>query len=133
MGLVESTLIPATTRPLVRPEMMAQLPSFSLDSAKFTDGSTGFVVTRVDLAKNTNTKTIALKFYYKPSDTRLVFVGQDESIVTFEKDIATNKVICRVEVVNQPPIIRQCVSTYEPIDNLILDHVGDLYRITLPN
>ena len=133
MGIAESTLNAATTRPLVRPELVAQLPSFSLDSAKFTDGSTGFIVTRVDLAKNSNTKTIPLKFYYRPSESRLVYVGTDESIVTFEKDTASSKVICRVEVVGQSPIVRNCVITYEPLDDRIIDHISDLYRITLNN
>ena len=133
MGIAESTLNAATTRPLVRPELVAQLPSFSLDSAKFTDGSTGFIVTRVDLAKNSTTKTIPLKFYYRPSESRLVYVGTDESIVTFEKDTASSKVISRVEVVGQSPIVRNCVITYEPLDDRIIDHISDLYRITLNN
>ncbi len=133
MGIAESTLNVATTRPLVRPEMMAQLPSFSLDSVKFTDGSTGFLVTRVDLAKNSTTKQIPLKFYYRPSESRLVYVGTDESVVSFEKDMASGKVICRVEVVGQSPIIRQCVITYEPLDDRVIDHINDLYKITLSN
>ena len=133
MGLAESTLNTSTTRPLVRPELMSQLPSFSLDSAKFTDGSTGFVVTRVDIAKNSTTKTIPLKFYYKPSESRLVYVGLDESVISFEKDLVTSKVVCRVEVVGQSPIIRQCVITYEPLDDRVIDHIGDLYRMVLTN
>lgn len=133
MGIAESTLNAATTRPLVRPELVAQLPSFSLDSAKFTDGSTGFIVTRTDLAKNSTTKTVPLKFYYRPSESRLVYVGHDESVITFEKDTASTKVICRVEVVGQSPIIRHCVITYEPLDDRVIDHIGDLYRITLTN
>ena len=134
MGLAESKLTIGHSRPLVRPDLPSQLPSFSLDSAVFSgDGKAiGFVVTRVDLAKNSTTVTVPVKFCYRPSENSLVYVGSDESILTFTKDYNSGKVICRVEIAGQPPVVRVCVTNYEPIDEKSLDYIGDLYKAILP-
>lgn len=131
MGLAESTLKPIAVRPLVRPELVSQLPSFSLDTAKYPDGAQGFLVTRTDLAKNSTTKAIVLKFMYRPTETSLVYVGVDDSIVTLQKDLKTGKVICRVEVPGESPIVRPCVVTYEPIDDMNIDQIRELYAMTV--
>lgn len=133
MGLVESKLSIGQSRPLVRPDLPSQLPSFSLDSATFTGGekAIGFVVTRVDLAKNSTTVTIPVKFYYKPAENTLAYVGTDESIITFVRDSCSGKVVCRVEIAGQSPVVRLCVANYEAIDDKILDHIGELYRSPL--
>jgi hypothetical protein len=131
MGLAESTLKPIAVRPLVRPELVSQLPSFSLDTAKYPDGAQGFLVTRTDLAKNSTTKAIVLKFMYRPTETSLVYVGVDDSIVTLQKDLKTGKVICRVEVAGEPAIVRPCVVTYEPIDDMNIDMIRELYAMSI--
>ena len=131
MGIAESTLKPIAVRPLVRPELVSQLPSFSLDSAKFPDGAQGFLVTRTDLAKNSTTKAIVMKFLYRPTETSIIYVGVDDSIVTFQKDLNTGKVICRVEVPGEAPVVRPCVVTYEPIDDISIDTIRELYKLTM--
>ena len=94
MGIEQSTLKASTVRPLVRPDSLTPLPSFALDSAKFTDGSIGFLVTRVDLAKNVTTQPIGLKLCLKQNETTYIFVGIDDTILTFFIDSTTKKVFC---------------------------------------
>ena len=124
MGLAESKYVPETTRPLIAPEGIS-LPSFSVETAKFTDGSTGFVVTAVDLAKNSTTKSISTKFFYSPSENVLVFVGNDESVITVAKDRLSSHVVCSVELSTRETIVRRCVEKYEPVDET--DKIANLY------
>ena len=75
MGLVESTLKAQTVKNLVRPDSITPLPSLAIDSCKFTDGSVGFLITTVDLAKNTNSYGIAIKELYSPAENTLIYLG----------------------------------------------------------
>lgn len=125
MGLMESKLYPQTVKTLVKQD--AQLPSFSVDTAKFSDGSSGFVITTVDLAKNSNVRTVSIKFVYSPSDNSYVFVGNDETVLSFVRDRLTGNVVCSVLSLTKENIVRSCVSTYEPIDDAVIDRIGQLY------
>ena len=127
MGLSESKFIPQTVKPLVCSE--ASLPSFAVDSAKFTDGSVGFLITTIDLAKNSNVRTFSVKFVYSPTETSFVYVGNDETIMVFVKDILTNKVVCSVNTANMPTIARYCVANYEPLDDPVIDKLGSLFSV----
>jgi len=128
MGLVESTLRPQTVKNLVRPDSITPLPSLAIDSCKFTDGSVGFLITTVDLAKNTNSYGIAVKDIYSPVENTLVYVGKDESTVTFVKDRLTGKVYCSLcKVGSGTTLVRQCVTTYEPLENELIDKISELY------
>lgn len=124
MGLTESKYIPETTRPLIAPEGIS-LPSFSLETAKFTDGSTGFVVTAVDLAKNSTMKTVSTKFCYSPSENVLVFIGNDESVITVAKDRLSTHIVCSVVLSTKETVVRRCVEKYEPVDET--DKIANLY------
>lgn len=125
MGLMESKLYPQTVKTLVKQD--PQLPSFSVDTAKFSDGSSGFVITTVDLAKNSNVRTVSIKFVYSPSDNSYVFVGNDETVLSFVRDRLTGNVVCSVLSLTKENIVRFCVSTYEPIDDAVIDRIGQLY------
>lgn len=126
MGIASSRLTPQATKNLVQQE--SSLPSFSIDSAKFTDGSSGFVITTVDLAKNSNVRTISIKFMYSPSDNFYVFVGNDETLISFVRDRIGGKVVCSV-CQAKDTIVRFCVTNYEPIDDAMIDKIKDLYKI----
>jgi len=129
MGIEQSTLKASTVRPLVRPDSLTPLPSFALDSAKFTDGSIGFLVTRVDLAKNVTTQPIGLKLCLKPNETTYIFVGIDDTILTFFIDTTTKKVFCKVESAGlSSPLLRPCVTTYERLDEAKIDVLQTLYQ-----
>jgi hypothetical protein len=127
MGLVESKLNPQTTKPIIIQDTQTPLPSFSMDTAKFSDGSSGFVITTIDLAKNSNVRTISVKFVYSPTDNSYVFVGKDETVLSFVRDRETGAVVCSVASVSRENIVRFCVTTYEPIDDDIIDKIGQLY------
>lgn len=126
MGLTESKLYPQTVKSLLRQDSMSPLPSFSMDTAKFSNGSSGFVITSVDIAKNSNVRTVSVKFMYSPAENILVYVGNDETILTFMKDRLTGKVLCSVSQANDT-IIRFCVTTYEPLEDTQIDMIGTLY------
>jgi hypothetical protein len=126
MGLIESKLYPQTVKSLVRQDSMTPLPSFSMDTAKFSNGSSGFVITSVDIAKNSNVRTVSVKFMYSPAENVLVYVGNDETILTFMKDRLTGKVLCSVSQATDT-IIRFCVTTYEPLEDTQIDMIGTLY------
>jgi hypothetical protein len=127
MGIMESKLYPQTVKALVRQDSLTTLPSFSMDTAKFSDGSSGFVITTVDLAKNSNVRTISIKFVYSPAENSLVFVGNDETVLSFVRDRLTGGVVCSVSSVAKENIVRFCVTTYEPIDDAMIDKIGELY------
>lgn len=129
MGLVESTLKTHVVKPLVRPDSNAQLPLISLESAKFVDGTVGFVITNTDIAKNTYINSYILRTSYSSSENTLTYVCTDESVFTFIKDRSTSRVFCVVNRYNAPAsIIRQCLTTYEPIENDEVDKIGLLFR-----
>jgi hypothetical protein len=128
MGNSDSSLKPQLVKPLVRPDTMKPLPSFSLDSCKFTDGSYGFLVTTMDLAKNTESYSMSVKFVYSPSENTYVYVGKDESLVSFTKDRLTGTVVCSFKRFDlNTTIVRHCVTLYESIDNLDIDRLADLF------
>ena len=130
MGLVESTLKSEVVKPLVRPDSNTQLPLITRESAKFVDGSVGFIITNVDIAKNTSVFSYVLKTSYSSSDNTLTYVCADESVFTFVKDRGSNRVFCVVNRFNAPAsIIRQCVTTYEPINNDEIDKIGGLFKL----
>jgi hypothetical protein len=128
MGLVQSNLSVATIRPIVRPDTITPLPSLSIDTCKFTDGSVGFLVTTVDLAKNMVSYMIQLKDVYSPAQNTLVYLGKDESTLTFTKDILTSRVFCSLcNFSKGSTVVRQLVSTYDPLDNQDIDRIGTLF------
>ena len=127
MGLMESKLYPQTVKSIIRHDTLTPLPSFSMDTAKFSDGSSGFVITTVDLAKNSNVRTISVKFVYSPADNSYVFVGKDGTVLSFVRDRVTGGVVCSVASSSNENIVRFCVTTYEPIDDEVVDKIGELY------
>ena len=130
MGLVESTLKTQVVKPLVRPDSNTQLPLISLESAKFTDGSVGFVITNTDIAKNTTITPYCMKMSFSTAENALTYVCTDESVFTFIKDRSSSRVVCIVNRFDSPAsVIRQCVTTYEPIENDDLDKIGLLFRL----
>jgi hypothetical protein len=130
MGLVESTLKAQTVRPLVRPDSITPLPSLAIDSCKFVGGEVGFLVTTVDLAKNTTAYSIPLKEVFSPAANTFVYLGKDESVLTFVKDTQTNKVYCSLcKVGSGTTLVRQCVTTYEPLEDEVIDKIGTLYLV----
>jgi len=127
MGLVESKLEPRVVKAIIRQDSLSSLPSFSMDTAKFTDGTSGFVITTTDLAKNTQVHTVSIKFLYSPSEHCLVFVGNDDSTLTFLRDRLSGKVVCSIESRNRDNVVRFCITTYEPLDDTVVDKIGELY------
>jgi hypothetical protein len=127
MGLIESKLSTQSVKPIIKQEGFMTLPSFSMDIAKFSDGSSGFVITTVDLAKNSTVRTISVKMVYSPSDNSYVFVGKDESVLSFVRDRISGGVVCSIASVAREIIVRFCVTTYEPLDDAIIDKIGELY------
>jgi len=128
MGLVESTLKIQSVKSVVRPDSSAPLPSFSLETAKFADGSVGFAITCVDIAKNTTVSLHALKSVFSQSDNTYIYACSDDSVFTFTKDIESNRVFCLVNRANtQTVVVRQCVTTYEPLENEEIDKIAKLF------
>ena len=129
MGLVESTLKIQTVKPLVRPDSSAPLPHFSLETAKFTDGSVGFVITTVDIAKNTTVSTHVLKAVIATTENTYIYTCIDESKFTFTKDLESNRVFCLADRMNAATtIVRQCITTYEPLENDDIDKLSRLFH-----
>lgn len=128
MGLVQSNLTVATIKPIVRPDTIAPLPSLSIDTCKFTDGSFGFLVTTVDLAKNMASYMIQLKEVYSPAQNTLVYLGKDESTLTFTKDLLTGRIFCSLcNFLKGTTVVRKLVTTYEPIENEDIDRIAALF------
>ena len=127
MGLTESKLEPSVVKAIIRQDSLSTLPSFSMDTAKFTDGSSGFVITTTDLAKNIDVHTVSIKFVYSPSEHCLVFVGNDNSTLTFLRDRLSGKVVCSMVSHHRDNIVSFCVTTYEPLDDAVVDKIGELY------
>ena len=127
MGLVESKLEPKVVKAIIRQDSLSTLPSFSMDTAKFSDGTSGFVITTTDLAKNMQVHSVSIKFVYSPSEHCLVFVGNDDSTLTFLRDRLSGKVICSMVSHNKDSVVRFCVTTYEPLDDALVDKIGELY------
>jgi len=134
MGLVESTLKTQSVKPLVRPDSSAPLPSFSLESAKFTNGKLGFVVTYVDIAKNTNISSYVIKSLVMKGNNEIVYACEDESIFTFTSDSITKKVYCFAQRAGlSTTLVRPCVTNYENIEEASLDLINTLYSKTQAN
>ena len=128
MGLAESTLKAKTIRPIIRADTITPLPSFALDSCIFSDNSAGFLVTTVDLAKNMTSYSIPVKDLYSPAENTLVYIGKDESSLSFIKDRLTGRVFCKLCISSKgSTFIRVCLTTYDPIDNEVIDKVGTLF------
>ena len=131
MGLVESTLKASSVKALVRPDSTAPLPSLTLESAKFADGSVGFLVTNVDLAKNTVSSSYVLKNLYSPSENTYVYSCADDSTFTFLKDRLSGKVCCIINRFNtSSTVTRVCVTTYEALGDDQIDKIAELYSVT---
>ena len=129
MGLTESTLRVKTVRPLIRPDNITPLPSLALDSCRFTDDSFGFLITTVDLAKNMASFSIPLKDIYSPSENTLVYIGKDDTTLTFIKDRFTGRVFCTIcRSSNGYTVTRACVTTYDAIENNDIDRIATLFN-----
>jgi hypothetical protein len=100
-----------------------------MDTAKFSDGSSGFIITTIDLAKNSNVKTVSIKFVYSPSENCYIFVGNDGTVLSFVTDRETEKVVCSITSQSKENIVRYCVTTYEPLDDIVVDKIGKLYKL----
>lgn len=130
MGNAGSTLKVQTLRSLVRPDAITPLPSLSIDSCKFTDNSAGFLLTTVDLAKNMTSYMIPLKDMYSPASNVYVYIGLDESTLTFTKDLISGRVFCSMSKCNNgASAVRQCVSIYEPIGDEKIDKLSELFSV----
>lgn len=128
MGIATSNLKVKTVRPLVRPDNITPLPSFSLDSCRFTDNTVGFLITTVDLAKNMSSYSIPLKDIYSPAENILIYIGNDETLISFTKDRLTGRVFCSISrLSNGDTVVRACVTTYDPIDDDQIDRIGNLF------
>ena len=127
MGMMESKLYPQSVKSIIRQDSLSQLPSFSMDTAKFSDGSSGFVITTIDLAKNSNVRTVSIKFVYSPSDNSYIFVGKDGTILSFVRDRITGGIVCSVASPSNEKIVRFCVTTYEELQDETIDKIGQLY------
>ena len=131
MGLVESTLKTQVVKPLVRSDLSAPLPLFSVESALFVDGTFGFVITSVDIAKNTNISNYYIKSVHSPAENSFVFACTDDSVFTFTKDRNSDKVFCTIFRTNtRSTIVRSCIPNYEPIGNEEIDKIGTLFKQT---
>jgi hypothetical protein len=45
------------------------------------------------------------------------------------KDRLSGKIVCSVSSITRETIVRFCVTTYEPIDDLVIDKIGELYSM----
>lgn len=130
MGLVESKLTPMTVKPLVRADTLTPLPSLTIDSCKFSDASFGFLVQAVDLAKNMTSYTVSLKKIYQPSNNNFIYLGTDQTSLSFTRDMITGNVYCVLESkkYGQGPLYCECVSIYEPIGDERIDKLSALFK-----
>lgn len=120
MGVAPSTMEVRTSRPIVRPPNSPPvLPNFAVNLARFNDNSCGFVVTYVDLAKNSNTQTFIMTEYYKPTENSLVILTKEDAIFTFERDIKKGPFYCRIQTQTSPPIVRPCESNFTTTDEIL--------------
>ena len=127
MGLIESKISTQSVKPIIKQDGFMTLPSFSMDTAKFSDGSSGFVITTVDLAKNSTVRTISIKMVYSPADNAYIFVGKDETVLSFVRDRLSGDIVCSITSISRENIVRFCVTTYEPLDDTTIDKIGELY------
>ena len=128
MGIATSNLKVKTVRPLIRPDNITPLPSLALDSCRFTDNTVGFLITTVDLAKNMASYSITLKDIYSPAENTLIYIGKDDTIISFTKDRLTGRVFCSISrLSNGDTVVRACVTTYDPIEDEQIDRIGKLF------
>ena len=129
MGLVESTLKPETVKPLVRADTITPLPSLTIDSCKFTNGSYGFLIQTTDLAKNVSVHTVPLKKVVSPIENVYTYVGKDNTLLSFSRDLLNNTVYCILyHRTTSVPIFCECVSVYEPIGHEDIDRLARLFN-----
>lgn len=131
MGLAESKLEPIVVKALIRQDSLSSLPSFSMDTAKFSNGRSGFIITTMDLAKNTEVRAISINFIYSPLEHCIVFVGDDDSTLRFVRDRLTGKVICLIVSPKRDNVVRFCVTNYEPLEDEVVDKIGELFLKTI--
>jgi hypothetical protein len=128
MGLVESTLRAETVKPIVRADTITPLPSLTIDTCKFTDGTFGFLIQTIDLAKNLSVYSVPFKQLYCPIENVYTYVGKDQTILSFSKDIRSGNVFCILNKRGSSgPVICDCVSTYEPIGDQQIDMLSKLF------
>ena len=129
MGIIESTLKVESLKYIIKPEPDSRLPHLTVECAKFADEKIGFVVTNVDIAKNSSVTNYVVNTSYSPLENTLVYVCTDESVFTFSRDRVSERVFC---IMNSSKglatLVRQCNNLYEPIGNDELDKIGALYR-----
>jgi hypothetical protein len=107
---------------------MTLLPSLTIDTCKFTNGTFGFVIQVTDLAKNTSIHTVSLKSVYSPLDNVYTYLGHNYTILSFSKNILTGSVYCILNLPNSPgPIVCDCVSVYEPIGDEKIDLLAKIF------
>ena len=71
---------------------------------------------------------IQLKEVYSPAQNTLVYLGKDESTLTFTKDLLTNRVFCSLcNFLKGTTVVRQLLTTYEPLDNTDIDRIATLF------
>jgi len=129
MGLVESTLKPETVKPLVRADTITPLPSLTIDSCKFTNGTYGFLIQTTDLAKNVSVHIVALKTVVSPLENIYTYVGKDQTLLSFSRDLLSNSVYCILyHRTSSIPIFCDCVSVYEPIGDERIDRLARLFQ-----
>lgn len=129
MGLAESTLRAEVVKPLVRADTITPLPSLTIDSCKFTDGTFGFLIQYTDLAKNVSTHSVAVKKVVSPLENIYTYVGKDQTILSFSKDIISKGVYCVLNRQNASgPVVCDCVSIYEPIGDERIDMLSRLFN-----
>ena len=120
MGVAPSTIDVRTSRPIVRPPNSPPvLPNFAVNLARFNDNSCGFVVTYVDLAKNSTTQTFVMTEYYKPTENSIVFLTKEDAIFTFERDVKRGPFYCRMEIPTRPTVVRGCEVNFTTTDEII--------------
>jgi len=128
MGLVESTLRSEIVKPLVRPDTMS-LPSLTIDTCKFTNGSFGFLIKVTDLAKNTTVYNVLLKSVYSPIENVYIYVGHNQTILSFSKNRLTASVYCILNMPNSPgPVVCDCISSYDAIGEEQIDQLAKLFQ-----
>jgi hypothetical protein len=134
MGLTESTLKTRHINPLVKTDSSTPLPHFNLDAAKFTNDTVGFVITVTDIAKNITSSTYNIKACYALDGNSYMFICDDDTVLTFFKDINTKQVLCKVNRANTSTVIvRPCISRYETFGSNEIDCLSKLYTANCQN
>ena len=130
MGIAESTLKVVSSKAIIRPELDSKLPHLTVECAKYEDG-VGFIVTNVDIAKNSTVTMFKVTTSYSSSDNSLDFVCSDESVFTFVRDKNSARVFCVLKLSRSPStVVRKCLEKYEALENDEIDKIGQLFQVT---